>query len=240
MGVPFVTWRNCPNSAPLALWADDGARSLPSAPQRAMTDSSPAWRAYDPTEAVVFHKTRERWGELSNMAAGFPLVVAGEEWPTSEALYQACRFPHLPDVQQLLLEQSSPMAAKMRSKPYRPQSRSDWDKVRTKVMRWVLRVKLAQNFADFSRVLAETGDREIVEQSHRDRYWGAVPDEVGVLRGENVLGRLLMELRTALQESERADLLVVEAPGIPDFLVLRQPIGRVIAGDRPDYSRKLF
>jgi hypothetical protein len=27
-GVPYVTWRNCPNSAPLALWADSGEIAL--------------------------------------------------------------------------------------------------------------------------------------------------------------------------------------------------------------------
>src|SRR5579859_3354816 len=102
-------------------------------------------RTYDPAKAAVFCKTTEGFGGLSNMAGGFPLRVNGINILTSEALYQACRFPHLPEVQRLIIEQKSPMTAKMKSKPYRDQSRSDWDSVRVRIMRWCLRVKLAQN-----------------------------------------------------------------------------------------------
>src|SRR4051794_19843803 len=103
-------------------------------------------RMYNRLECVAFRTTDGRFGGLSNMAPGFPLCVNGTSIRTSEALYQACRFPHLPDVQQLIIEERSPMTAKMKSKPFRKQSRSDWDAVRVKVMRWCLRVKLAQNF----------------------------------------------------------------------------------------------
>jgi type I restriction enzyme S subunit len=34
----------------------------------------------------------------------------------------------------------------MRSKPFRKDSRPDWDAVRVKIMRWSLRVKLTQNW----------------------------------------------------------------------------------------------
>ena len=53
-------------------------------------------RTYDRANSAIFLKTREKHGGLSNMAGGFPLVVNGTEIRTSEALYQACRFPHLP------------------------------------------------------------------------------------------------------------------------------------------------
>lgn len=50
-------------------------------------------REYDCTKSAVFLKTKERLGALSNMAGGFPLEVNGIKIRTSEALYQACRFP---------------------------------------------------------------------------------------------------------------------------------------------------
>ena len=197
-------------------------------------------RVYVPSEVVVFQKTREQWGELSNMAAGFPLVVGGEEWLTSEALYQACRFPDLPDVQRLILEQASPMAAKMRSKPHRGKTRPDWDSARTLFMRWVLRVKLAQNYIKFSTILAETADLPIVERSHRDRFWGSVLDHDGLLKGANVLGRLLMELRVEMRTRERGELLTVEPPDLPNFCVLGQTVGVVSHRDEPVRRRRLF
>jgi len=186
-------------------------------------------RTYSRAECVVFSKTKEGFGGLSNMASGFLLRVNGIRILTSEALYQACRFPHLPEVQQLIIGQSSPMTAKMKSKPYRKDSRPDWDRVRTKIMRWCLRVKLAQNWSNFSELLLETGDRPIVEQSRKDDFWGAKPVDEGTLVGMNVLGRLLMELREAIKSKERDTLLVVAPLVIPDFCLFGQPIG-VLSG----------
>jgi type I restriction enzyme S subunit len=107
--------------------------------------------------------------------------VNGVAIRTSEALYQACRFPHLPDVQHKIINEHSPMTTKMRVKPFRKDSRPDWDTVRVKIMRWSLRVKLAQNWREFGRLLLATGDRPIVEQSRKDDFWGAKVAEEGSL-----------------------------------------------------------
>ena len=152
-------------------------------------------RTYHRTDSAVFLKTKEKYGGLSNMAGGFPLVVNDIKIRTSEALYQACRFPHIPEIQRLIIEQRSPMTAKMKGKPHRQNSRPDWDVVRVKIMRWCLRVELAQNWDSFSERLLETGDLPIVEQSRRDDFWGAKPVDKDTLIGVNALGRLLMELR---------------------------------------------
>lgn len=186
-------------------------------------------RTYDPAASVVFLKTNERFGGLSNMAPGFPLRVNGVRIRTSEALYQACRFPHMPEVQQLIIGENSPMTAKMRSKPYRRVSRHDWDFVRVKIMRWCLRVKLAQNWREFGRLLLATGDRPIVEQSRKDDFWGAKVAEDGTLVGMNVLGRLLMELREQLKGDEVESLRFIEPLAISEFLLFGQPIEAVQA-----------
>lgn len=186
-------------------------------------------RTYDPAASVVFLKTNERFGGLSNMAPGFPLRVNGVRIRTSEALYQACRFPHLPDVQRKIIDEHSPMTAKMRSKPFRKDSRPDWDAVRVKIMRWCLRVKLAQNWREFGRLLLATGDRSIVEQSRKDDFWGAKVAEDGSLVGMNVLGRLLMELREQLKGDEAEGLHSVEPLAIPEFLLFQRPIELICA-----------
>ena len=194
-------------------------------------------RTYSRMDVVVFYKTKESFGGLSNMASGYPLNIHGVRIPTSEALYQACRYPHLPDVQKEIIGQHSPMTAKMKSKPHRNDSRPDWDEVRYKIMRWCLRVKLAQHYKEFGRLLLATRDRPIVEQSRKDDYWGAkVVDEVGeTLVGQNVLGRLLMELREVLKTDADEALKVVPPLSIPDFLLLDKPIGEVTSKGRgPD------
>lgn len=181
-------------------------------------------RTYERSTAVVFLKTKESFGGLSNMAGGYPLRVNGVRILTAEALYQACRFPHLPHVQKLIIEQNSPMTAKMKGKPYRSDSRPDWDAVRVKIMRWCLRAKLIQNFAEFSRLLLATRDRPIVEESRKDDFWGAKPIEPEVLVGQNVLGRLLMELREELRDGDRWPAQDLPPLDLPEFLLFGQPI----------------
>lgn len=187
--------------------------------------SSHQVRTYTRAESVVFLKTNEFFGGLSNMAGGYPIRVNGIRILTSEALYQACRFPHLPDVQRMIIGENSPMTAKMRSKPYRKDSRRDWDHVRVRVMRWCLRMKLACNWNAFSDLLLRTGDRPIVEESRKDDFWGAkVSYDGSSLVGMNVLGRLLMELREQIKELGRDGFLRVELPHVPEFLLLGRPI----------------
>lgn len=152
-------------------------------------------RIYNPQQVVMFHKTNERFGGLSNMAPGFPLVVNNYFIRTSEALYQAFRYPHLPEIQKLIIEQASPMTAKMHARKYLQQTRPDWDAVRVAMMRWCLRAKLLQNQTKFSELLLATESLPIVEYSTKDSFWGAKPQSNGTLVGKNVLGRLLMELR---------------------------------------------
>lgn len=181
-------------------------------------------RTYDPDASAVFRKTKERFGGLSNMAPGFSLNINGNLIRTSEALYQACRFPHMPDVQSLIIDEYSPMTAKMRSKPYRKESRSDWDSVRIKIMKWCLRVKLAQNEKKFRELLLSTRDKSIVEESRRDAFWGAKRNSDNLLIGTNVLGRLLMELREEIKSEDHNSQINVVPPQIPQFLLFRKKI----------------
>jgi hypothetical protein len=104
-------------------------------------------------------------------------------------------------------------------------------------MRWCLRVKLAQNYEKFGHLLLSTENRPIVEQSRKDDYWGAkfVADSDQYLVGQNVLGRLLMELR-GLLKSEREQLQTVPALNVPDFLLYGKPISTVDS----DQSRGLL
>jgi type I restriction enzyme, S subunit len=186
---------------------------------------------YDQLISVVFSKTNEPFGGLSNMAEGFPLKVNSIHIRTSEALYQACRFPHLSEVQQLIIEEASPVAAKTTSKLHRDNSRPDWDQVRVDIMRWCLRVKLVQNWERFSVLLLETGERPIVEKSHKDTFWGAKMVDDQTLIGTNMLGCLFMELREAIKRSDCDMILRVEPLTIPNFHLMGQPIQPVVAGE---------
>jgi ribA/ribD-fused uncharacterized protein len=190
-------------------------------------------RTYEQGNSCVFRSTRDAFGGLSNMASGYPVWVNGVKVPSSEALYQACRFPHDPDLQQEIVEQNSGMSAKMKSKSKYVDSRPDWENVRVPVMRWCLRVKLAQNFGRFGHLLERTGELQIVEDSKRDQFWGAVRQENRTLVGVNALGRLLMELRGLYNSPARYHLLFVSNVDIDHFCLFGQPV-------RPVDARPIF
>jgi len=199
---------------------------------------TPGIRIYDRREAITFRKTNEPFGGFSNMASGYKLDINGSDILTSEALYQACRFPHMSEVQRLILDQASPMTAKMKSKPYRKHTREDWDSVKVNIMRWCLRLKLAQNWHKFSELLISSKSKDLVEESKRDDFWGAKPKGDFLLKGANVLGRLLMELREELKNNKIEDILLVEPPDIPNFLLFGVPIG-VIKVNKDDLDLPL-
>lgn len=147
------------------------------------------------TEACVFNKVKEKWGELSNMSNDYGVTIGGVKIKNTEALYQACRFPDFPDYQAEILKGHSGMASKMTSKKYRKlYTREDWHDVRVEVMDFCLRLKFYQNSVFIKRILNEVGNRDIVEKSHKDQLWGTV-ERNGLLIGDNILGKLWMNIR---------------------------------------------
>ncbi len=193
-------------------------------------------RVYDPEQCAVFWKTKEKFGGLSNMAAGYPLHVNGLNIRTSEALYQALRFPTRPDVQSMILSEISPMTAKMKGKPYREFTRPDWMSVRVPLMRWCLRLKLFQNWEKFRKDLKETGEKPIVEKkTKRADFWGAKCTETGELVGPNILGRLLMELRAEFDNVLHPPT-VLDPLNLPEFCLLDRPIETIVIGMENDGS----
>ena len=208
----------------------------------AITAENNLLRTYTLRKSIVFHKTKEDFGGLSNMASGYPITINSIYIQTTEALYQACRFPHLPSVQREIIKQRSPMTAKIKSRQNYNNSRQDWNDIRYKVMRWCLRVKLAQNYDKFGHLLLETRNLPIVELSNKDDYWGAKLENrsSGVLIGQNILGRLLMELRETLKEDSDGTLKTVPPLGIPDFLLLGESIDIVTERSSNDHHRSQY
>jgi ribA/ribD-fused uncharacterized protein len=178
---------------------------------------------YDPKRCIVFSQTKAPFGELSNMAAGFPVKVNGHLIRTTEALYQACRYPHLPMVQEDILTERSPMTAKMVSRHHAKETREDWDKIRIEVMRWCLKVKTLQHLDVLREIFRKTEGKPIVEKSRKDDFWGAKETEKKTLKGVNVLGQLLMEVRERILADDKAPTVVLP-PKIPNFLLFGEPI----------------
>jgi len=143
--------------------------------------------------AIKFYKTSDPYGCFSNFAA-FPINLKGKVWPTTEHYFQGQKFPESQHEEDIRLCKSPMIAARMgrdRSKPLRP----DWETIKDDIMREALRAKFTQH-PDLKTTLLETGDAEIIEHTTNDRYWG----DGGDGSGRNMLGRLLMEIRSELMK----------------------------------------
>jgi hypothetical protein len=140
---------------------------------------------------IAFYGTREAYGAFSNFAP-YSIELDGLRWPTVEHYFQAQKFVGTTHVEAIRLAPSPTIAARMgrsRTRPLRP----DWEVVKDEIMLRAARAKFAQHM-DLAALLLSTGDALIVEQSRRDRYWGAGADGSGM----NKLGRILMTVRAEL------------------------------------------
>lgn len=180
---------------------------------------------YDPAAVCAFMRSRERYGALSNMTGGFPLIVNGLDFQSSEGLFQALKFPHNSGRQRQIAEARSGMDAKKRAWDAGAKPMPGWDDIRIAAMAQTLAEKLRQHPARFGDALAETGNRPIVEKSYRDSFWGAQPRAAGLI-GCNVLGRLLRELRDALYEQRNSTAAAQE-------FASRYPAGRLLVNRMP-------
>lgn len=184
-------------------------------------------REYRIQEVITFARTDGKFGGLSNMAPGYILFVNEVNIQSSEILYQACRFPLFPQIQEEILRTKSPMDGKNISRKYLTYSRQDWDSVKFKVMKWCLEVKLVQNYSEFSKLLLSTGEKSIVEYSTKDSLWGACPKSNDLLVGVNALGRLLMELREKIKSGVLTQQSVIYPLNIPAFLLFNKNITEI-------------
>lgn len=186
-------------------------------------DMNISTRRYVSAEVISFAKTSANFGELSNMAPKFPLFINDVLIPSSECLYQACKFPLFPNIQKEIIEERNPMLAKLISRRYTKYVRNDWDDVKYKVMEWCLATKLIQNWDSMYDILLATGNKPIVEYSKSDDSWGAISNGM-YLVGKNALGRLLMQIREdyIFNGRQREKLF---PPDIVGFLLFGYPIG---------------
>lgn len=162
----------------------------------------------DTADRVCFYE--QEFYPLSNFSA-FSLHWHGWRFDTSEAAYHWEKFPSAGQgcaengiARMIRLATSAHEAFKIAE--CNAQWRcSNWDVIKVAVMRRILRAKADQH-EYVRRKLLETGDRSLVENSWRDSFWGWGPN----CDGQNMLGKLWMELRTELRTSKTDSIWNVE------------------------------
>lgn len=158
----------------------------------------------DTDEAVFFYE--QDFYMLSNFSS-FNLRWKGHTFPTSEHAYHwekfAPRTRALGEggsyVRDAILDAPSAHEVFKLAERYKSLRRADWDDVKVGIMRDILRAK-AQQHEYVRRKLLATGDRELIEDSWRDDFWGWGPNR----DGQNMLGKLWMEIRAMLAAAPAA------------------------------------
>lgn len=150
---------------------------------------------YPAGRCACFCKVDAQWGILGNFGRT-PLEVEGVSFRSAEHLFQTLKFTDAEPMRAVYRSKNPKMTAKHWEKEHR---RSDWGAIIVDVMKFCLVTKYRQS-DDFRTELHRTHDAFIVEDQTTFRKkqadtWGAKLVD-GTYVGPNLMGRLLMELRS--------------------------------------------
>lgn len=156
-----------------------------------MTDITIETHGLD-TESKIFFYEQDFY-VFSNFSA-FRLLWRTSDFDTSEHVYHWEKFEGEPLIQhEIMIAPSAHFVFKL-AEQHRNCRRKDWDEIRVPTMRRILRTKVMQHEYVY-RKLMDSGDRELIENSWRDNFWGWGPNR----DGQNMLGKLWMDIREELR-----------------------------------------
>lgn len=131
---------------------------------------------------------------FSNFAA-YSIEYRENRWMTSEHAYQASKFTNK-EIIEKIRNAPSAMEAFSLGRKFTSAYRQDWFQIRVSVMEEIVRAKLNQH-KDIKEKLLESGERDIIEASPEDAFWGWGPNK----DGENQMGKIWMKLRGELMSN---------------------------------------
>ena len=141
-----------------------------------------------------------RWRGLSNFAPS-QIVVDGVVYKSVEQAFQVAKTLKVHERKAIMAAHTPGEVKRLgRKVTLRP----GWESGRVEVMRRCLRAKFS--LPGFRELLLSTGERELVEGNHwHDNDWGRCScRRCASVPAKNLLGRLLMEIRTEIQEEGTA------------------------------------
>ncbi len=118
-------------------------------------------------------------------------------WPSVEHYYQGMKFEDA-TIKAAILECEDGAAAAKLAETNKRKIRKDWKKIKRTIMTRGLYI-MFRTHETATKALLATDKAKLVEQSQYDYYWGCGRD----LRGDNVYGTILMEIREKLQQELR-------------------------------------
>ncbi len=136
---------------------------------------------------------------FSNLSS-YSVEIDGMLFMTSEHAYQSAKFFDTLTKVKIINARSgydAKMIAEENIKDINPQ----WDNIKFHVMELILREKLNQH-PHIQKKLLETGNRDIIEASDTDSFWGWGSDK----KGQNNHGKIWMKLREELIKNGKVEI----------------------------------
>lgn len=170
---------------------------------RRIAELDGTWRR---PNVVTFYHEYDKHGFLSNWYEA-PFEFAGLTFPTTEhwMMWQKARLFGDDRTAKAILSTRDLDEVKHLGRQVRPYADASWHEVRVPVMRVGLRHKFAQN-ARLLNDLLSTGTAVLAEAAPNDAVWGIGigagdrrASDPAEWHGQNLLGRLLMEVRSELR-----------------------------------------
>jgi ribA/ribD-fused uncharacterized protein len=155
-------------------------------------------RKLDTDKQVFFYE--QEFYVLSNFSS-FEVEWSGFTFKTAEHLYHWLRFSLSDNLHANAITARDVKNARSAHDAFKIAQQNKaiqwdgWDGAKVDFMRKILRCKTEQH-EYVRRKLLETGDRELVEDSWRDDFWGWGPNR----DGQNMLGKLWMQVRDELRQ----------------------------------------
>ena len=182
------------------------------------------------TGPICFYNSNEKYYEFTNFYER-PILIDNKNWNTSGHYFQAQKFVGTPYLERIRHMQRLQDAFDFSREPTLSQwLRSDWEKVKLSVMYKALLAKFSQH-KDLKDLLLQTGNRELIEHTSNDSYWG----DGGDGRGQNNLGKLLMRVRNVLRPQGHTHSVAtdgedveMEAIYVPDIIDLTDTTSQVM------------
>lgn len=144
---------------------------------------------------IYFYKVWQPYGCFSNFSS-HGIVIQKTYWPTVEHYYQAQKFVGTKDatIIPLIHSAQTPEKAAELGRCSTRQIRPDWEAVKTIVMQTAVLQKF-RTHGTIAKILLDTGNRLLVEDSPNDYFWGCGANK----SGQNQLGKILMNVREELR-----------------------------------------
>ena len=131
---------------------------------------------------------KTRW--LSNFHEA-PIIYDGMLFATTEHAYQAAKTTCIGERSQIAFCETP---AKAKKEGTKVTLREDWEEIKLNIMLEINRIKY-NSYPELKELLISTRGEELVEGNNwGDEYWGKVNG-----KGENHLGRILMQIRSELE-----------------------------------------